>query len=288
MVHRNRGQRRLYLSKSDTVRAMSESDWTKNTLHELHGLGFNVVGVTDGTPYQQYLAGCRSAVVFANGGTLFWECFLEDIRKSPKHLSNHEHPIDDFVSRCIKSVDPTRPASRRWIQCSETAEVFLDFRVLGRESGLGYESPLGLLIHPVYGLWVSMRMVLLTTESIDSIDIIDSIATIEQADLPSASYNPCTGCVEKPCIASCPAGAVTTDGWSVQTCASFHETSEQCIGKCHSRLACPVGQDHRHSTLQQLYHNARTLGRKRLGTFLSIKDRRTGKDPSWTDWTTSK
>ena len=264
---------------------MSEPDWTKNTLHELNDLGFNVVGVTDGTPYQKYLAGCRSAVVFANGGRLFWDCFMEDIRKYPKHLSNHEHPIDDFVSRCIQLVDPTPPSSRRWIQCSETAEVFLDFRVLGKDAGLGHESPLGLLIHPRYGLWVSMRMVLLTTEAVEITETIDGI---EPPDTTLMVSNPCTRCAEKPCIASCPAGAVTKDGWAVQTCASFHETSEQCIGKCHSRLACPVGKEHRHSPLQQLYHNSRTIGRKRLGTLLSIKDHRAGTDPNWTDWTTSK
>ena len=288
MVHRNLGQRRLYLSKSETVRTIPEPNWTKNTLREFKGLGFNVVGVTDGTPYQQYLAGCRSAVVFANGGTLFWECFLEDIRKSPKHLSNHEHPIDDFVSRCIQSVDPTPSSSRRWIQCSETSDIFLDFRVLGRESGLGYESPLGLLIHPMYGLWVSMRMVLLTTDVIENIEKIENIETIEQTDSTSICSNPCTGCVEKPCITSCPAGAVTTEGWSVQPCASFHEVSERCTVKCHSRLACPVGKESRHSPLQQLYHNARTIGRKRLSAILSIADERTGTDPNWTDWTTSK
>jgi len=150
---------------------------------------------------------------------------------------------------------------------------------------LGHESPLGLLIHPMYGLWVSMRMVLLTTEAIEITETIDGI---EPPDTTLMVSNPCTRCAEKPCIVSCPAGAVTKDGWAVQTCASFHETSEQCIGKCHSRLACPVGKEHRHSPLQQLYHNARTIGRKRLGTLLSIKDHRAGTDPNWTDWTTSK
>lgn len=231
--------------------------------------GFNLVGVADGGGYQTYLPDCQSAIVFANGGTDGWNHFVADIRAFPEHLSAHQHPLDDFVGRCIQQVDPNPPSSRRWIQCADTAELFVDFQQLGREAGLGQSSPVGLLVHPEYGLWVSLRMVLLTTELLESTNL---------------RPHPCASCLEKPCIKACPSGAVTPQGWSVQTCASFHQTSTLCKGVCHSRLVCPVGSQHRHSQLQHLYHNARTEGRKQLAKELGIVDEQEGLDPNWSDW----
>ncbi len=247
------------------------SAWLSSVCKTLAKKGFNLTGVTDGQPYQDHLPGCKSAVVFANGGTQFWECLIEDIRENPKNFSDHQHPVDDFVGRCIQEVDPSPDNSRRWIQCSDTADVFVDFRVLGQQGGLGHPSPVGLLIHPEYGLWVSLRMVLLTTERIP----------LSAKDIS----NPCDTCVEMPCIQSCPAGAVQKSGWSLQRCAQFHQDSEDCASKCHSRLACPVGREHRHGTLQHCYHNDRSLGRQRLSKHLKIADGRVGMNPKWSDWT---
>ncbi len=245
--------------------------WLASIVARLHEKGFTLFGVADGTPYQEHLPDCQRAVVFAHGGRVGWDVFLEDVRQHPERLSDHIHPLDDFVLRCIEEVDPNPDTSRRWIQCADTADVLLDFRVLGQQAGLGLPSPVGLLIHPEYGLWVSLRMVLLTTEC------------IPLSVKPSSG--PCETCVEKPCIQSCPAGAVQKTGWSVARCAQFHQDSDVCRGKCHSRLACPIGVEHRHGSLQHCYHNDRSIGRKILSKHLKIADRQAGVNPHWSDWT---
>ena len=167
---------------------------------------------------------------------------------------------------------PNPPKSRKWIRCAAEEEHFIDFRLLAYRAGMGSISPVGLLIHPKFGLWLSFRAAILCTQKLPS---------------PNTAPDVCKDCVQKPCIPSCPAGAVRVEGWSVQRCAQFHEDSQLCHGKCHARLSCPVGSDFRHSTLQHEYHNSRKDGRKKLAQTLKINDSILGINPSWSDWSSS-
>lgn len=246
--------------------------WLKSTIQTLHSSGINCVGVAPGKPYEHLLPGCNSAVVFGNGGTHLWDNFIEDLRRNPDHLRQHKHPFDDFIHRCISEADPNPEPNRRWIRCAAEEDVFIDFRPLAHAAGIGSSSQMGLLIHPLYGLWVGLRAVLLTTEPLQ-------VAPHKSED------SPCNNCDDKPCITACPAGAVQTTGWDVKRCAQFHTESERCHGRCHSRLSCPVGFQHQHGALQHQYHNARQSGREQLAKALSIKDNIMGMDPPWQDWT---
>lgn len=235
-------------------------------------VGLNLVGVADGRPYQHILPDCQTAIVFANGGRDLWTHFLEDLRANPSHLTETAHPLDDFIGRWIQSVDPNPDSTRRWIQCAEESDVFIDFRPLAVSAGLGTPSLLGLVIHPEYGLWVSMRAVLLST-------------AVFEATPMNTNPSPCAQCVEKPCISACPGKAVTISGWSVQQCATFHGESTLCATQCHSRQSCPVGVRHRHSDLQHTYHSNRHLGRIEIAGQLGIENRVVGNLISWNQWT---
>jgi ferredoxin len=245
--------------------------WLQSIIDELALIGLNIVGFTDGSKYCEFLDGCRSAVVFANGGTDLWDSFIEDLKRRPEHLSRHQHPFDDFVHRAIHKADPEPTPTRRWIRCAAEPEVFLDFRPLAHEAGIGFQSKMGLIIHPEYGLWVGLRAVLLTTE-----DLLPKPTSMKDS--------PCASCEFKPCISACPAGAVGPSGWSVKICAQHHQESTDCHGRCHSRNACPVGVEHRHGLLQHNYHNAREDGRVKLAKNLGIIDKITGLNPKWADW----
>ena len=242
-----------------------------NLTEKAQKIGLNLVGVADGRPYQHILPDCQTAIVFANGGQDLWTHFLEDLRANPSHLIDTAHPLDDFIGRWIQSVDPNPDSTRRWIQCAEEADVFVDFRLLSTSAGLGTPSLLGLVIHSEYGLWVSMRAVLLSTEVFESTK-------------SNTMQSPCEQCIEKPCISACPAGAVTLSGWSVQRCATFHGESTLCATQCHSRQVCPVGVLHRHSDLQHTYHSNRHLGRIEIAGHLGMDDSGTATSIAWKDW----
>lgn len=106
-------------------------------------------------------------------------------------------------------------------------------------------SPLGMLIHPVYGLWHAYRGAILLTEKLSW-------------QLEKLSH-PCDICIEKPCLSSCPVSAFSSDGYDVNSCRAYLKKPEgqECMeGGCKARLACPVGREFTYSSQQMRFHMA--------------------------------
>jgi hypothetical protein len=117
------------------------------------------------------------------------------------------------------------------------------FQQWGQRAETLYPSPLGILMHPRLGLWHAYRGALL-------------FATEFAVPARTAWSSPCESCATKPCIASCPAGAVTLEAFDRAACAA-HVASPQgvrCRSGCLSRSSCPVGVAHRYSTAQATFH----------------------------------
>lgn len=111
-------------------------------------------------------------------------------------------------------------------------------------------SPLGILIHPDFGLWHALRGALLFARR---------LALPEPGHRPS----PCASCATKPCLSACPVGAFTPVGYDVRACRSCLATlsGQPCmIQGCLARNACPVGRDHRYPTAQ-IQHHMRAFAR---------------------------
>ena len=94
-----------------------------------------------------------------------------------------------------------------------------------------HASPLGLLIHPVDGLWRGYR---------------GALAFAERLAVPPfrAAASPCESCVARPCLSACPVGAFTGAGYDVAGCAAHlhRPAGRACMeGGCLARRACPVG-----------------------------------------------
>jgi len=95
-------------------------------------------------------------------------------------------------------------------------------------------SPLGILIHPEFGLWHALRGALLFKDRLE-------LPSIE----PRPS--PCDRCDGKPCLRTCPVGAFTDHGYDTLSCRAYLRTlsGQPCVIQgCQARLACPVGRDH--------------------------------------------
>ena len=102
-------------------------------------------------------------------------------------------------------------------------------------------SPLGVLIHPRYGLWHGYRGALAFAQDVSSSWMV-------------RESHPCARCEDKPCLTACPASAVTANGFLVTPCRTYLATDEgraTCmIHGCASRNACPVGADFRYPAEQ--------------------------------------
>jgi hypothetical protein len=113
-----------------------------------------------------------------------------------------------------------------------------------RMAGAGFASPLGLNIHPTYGLWHAYRAALLFPV---------------EFDLPSASLraHPCHTCVDRPCLTACPVQAFDGSSYDVAACGSHikSDAGQTCMAEgCLARAACPVGKAFQYSPQQTQFH----------------------------------
>lgn len=120
----------------------------------------------------------------------------------------------------------------------------LPFLTWARRGGAGHVSPLGLNIHPAYGLWHAYRAALLFPVEFD-------IPT------PSAASSPCETCPDKPCLSACPVSAFSPSGYDVARCVSHIDSANGNIcmtGGCLARHACPVGKAFTYHATQAEFH----------------------------------
>ena len=111
-----------------------------------------------------------------------------------------------------------------------------------KRTGVLFSSPIGLTIHPTFGLWLAFRAALLIVQDLDE---------------PEASAeHPCENCQDRPCLSSCPVGAFSAEGYQFDACLDqVGSPGNACReGGCLARIACPVGQDHRYRQPHAAFH----------------------------------
>ena len=71
-------------------------------------------------------------------------------------------------------------------------------------TGMLFRSPIGLTIHPTYGLWLAFRAALLIDHPPDQ--------------KPVPARHPCDECADRPCLTACPVDAFSDDGYDFKAC----------------------------------------------------------------------
>jgi epoxyqueuosine reductase QueG len=107
-------------------------------------------------------------------------------------------------------------------------------------------SPLGILMHPEYGLWHAYRGALL-------FDVEISIQA------PAEQIHLCDLCVGKPCLKSCPVDAYSERGFAYKSCLGHVRSAagKACRDEgCLDRNACPYGTAYRYPAEVQAFHMA--------------------------------
>lgn len=185
----------------------------------------NVPALSDGTP-------TATLLMVGNVGPVFWE----RVRAAPEAAG--PDPINRWTERVLRGLGdavlfpfggPPYHPFQRW--------------ALRADPELA-SSPLGILIHPEFGLWHAMRAALLFRLHLD---------------LPAASSrpSPCDSCADRPCLSTCPVDAFGEHGYAVATCRTHLGTlsGQPCmIQGCQARLACPIGKAYRHRGSQAQHH----------------------------------
>ena len=110
-----------------------------------------------------------------------------------------------------------------------------------------FPSPLGLTIHPTFGLWHAFRAALLLDDQLG------------QPKPPAES--PCDNCRDKPCLTACPVNAFSMKGYDFEACLGHVETTSNACrqGGCLARVACPIGQAFRYEKDHAAFHMRQLL-----------------------------
>jgi hypothetical protein len=136
---------------------------------------------------------------------------------------------------------------------------YLPFQKWASKADAGRPSPLGMNIHPEYGLWYGLRAAFLLAED----------PGLRQKHMHLD--HPCDTCKYKPCLQACPVNAFTKDPrnpYAVTECVKYLRSNDgkTCLEQgCRARMACPVGKKHAYSARQIQFHlaafyRARTKG----------------------------
>jgi hypothetical protein len=174
--------------------------------------------------------------LLGNAGSVFWQNMCRNQPAFPALT----HPLDKFFMDTLRNL----LAEDVKYEIIYPGNHFLPLQGLGKLAGWHHPSPLGLSIHPEYGLWFAYRGLVLSDKQL-----------IPPAENATRSTSACDRCAKKPCISSCPAAAVTAAEFRVQHCSDFRLVAKSpCEKTCISRLACPIARQHQYVDDQLAYH----------------------------------
>ncbi|MEQ1950580.1 hypothetical protein [Mesorhizobium sp. CN2-181] len=189
-------------------------------------------------------APAKAVLLVGQAGAGAWPHFLAWRERQPAGLAN---PLDTWARQTIGAV-AERFGARA---VSPSDRPYLPFQQWAmRAEGLK-PSPLGILMHPEYGLWHAYRGALLFDVALD----------FPQAEKP---IHLCEGCLGKPCMKACPVGAHSDAGFDHEGCLRFVRgaAGQDCMeGGCLDRNACPYGTAYRYPARVQAFHMQAFAGR---------------------------
>ncbi|GEO83388.1 MULTISPECIES: 4Fe-4S dicluster domain-containing protein [Alphaproteobacteria] len=196
--------------------------------HGLHSRGVARFDRGAGAPVLADGGKAHTVLLIGNVGGSLWRAFSEWRETQPDR--GGAHPLDRWSKQRIGALatmtggtayypsDPPYQPFQRWAIMAEGLKA----------------SPLGILIHPAYGLWHGYRGALGFAE------------TLPEGALDSPpNAHPCESCRTKACLNACPAGAVTAAHFDVAACRQEllgDAGHSACMhAGCLARAACPVG-----------------------------------------------
>jgi hypothetical protein len=195
------------------------------------------LAAADGIPDVAAGRPARYLLLVGNAGPAMHRAFFESVGATPPG----RHPLDAWTAQVIEPLAGSAGARALFPFGGPPWFPFQRWAV--RAEGLK-ASPLGILIHPRYGLWHAYRAALLFDRPVGGPE-------------PQALAFPCETCMERPCLSTCPADAVLPRGYDVDRCATHvaGAAGNDCrMAGCVARRACPVGRDFEYSANALQFH----------------------------------
>jgi hypothetical protein len=185
-------------------------------------------------------------VLVGFAGSQGWGSFA----RSPEFGDRTGNPLDRWSRRVVGTLASKLGGTAFY---PFVGPPFLPFMAWAQRAEPVAPSPIGMLIHPDWGLWHSYRGAL-------------GLATRLGLPPPDRRISPCVGCSARPCLTSCPVGALTPGRYDSINCAAHLAAAAGtgCLGAgCLARRACPVGRRAQYEPAQAAFHMQAFLGAQR-------------------------
>jgi hypothetical protein len=170
-------------------------------------------------------------------GGLQWPTFMT----SPEAADGRPHPLDRWSCRLIDTAAALLGAMALY---PFGGPPYRDFQGWALRAEPVARSPIGLLIHPDWGLWHAYR---------GALGFRQRLALPQVEDRSS----PCETCADRPCLWSCPVAAFTDQGYDIVACGQYlaEPAGADCLGSsCAARRACPIRPKQPYSSAQSAFH----------------------------------
>lgn len=186
----------------------------------------------------------ETLILIGNAGAAMWPQFID----SPEYHDAQPDPLDRWSLRLGRRM-AREFGGRALFPCG--GPPFYPFLSWARRGDLSVSSPLGLALHPRYGLWHAFRFALVLPYR------LQGLPSLAQSTQPGPAFNACLHCVEQPCLSACPVEAFSAGGYQHLCCAHFlsQDPEHGCnkIG-CAARRACPEGKRYKYPPAQARFH----------------------------------
>ncbi len=173
-------------------------------------------------------------VLIGNAGPGMWEAFARD-------RGAGQDPLDAWTRKVLTGVAARSGAAALF---PFDGPPYLPFQRWAMKTEAVFPSPIGPLIHPDYGLWHAYRGALAFSERLEIPE-------------PTEAANPCETCDRKPCLTTCPVGALKPGAYDVPACVAHIDgaAGRDCLDLgCAARRACPVGRTDHYAPDQARFH----------------------------------
>ncbi len=191
--------------------------------------------------------GTRPATIVLLGfvGDRQWDAFLG----APEAEDGLPDPLDRWSRRVIEAIGERHLGVGVY---PSDGPPWWPFQQWAMRAESLHPSPLGVLIHPRFGLWHAYR---------------GALAFRDRLELPALESrpSPCEACADKPCLRGCPVDAFTGGGYAVAACATHVRSTRgaECLERgCEARRRCPVGAAYAYRPDHAAFHMRAFIGRR--------------------------
>ena len=192
----------------------------------------------DGVPVLPDGRAAATVVMVGNAGSALWRAFAAAVPRAAG-----ADPLDGWLRPLLHAA--ARAVGGHAVRACD-GPPYHPFQRWARRAEAVHTSPLGILIHPEYGLWHAYRAAFL-------------FAPHHPVAAPHAAPSPCDGCADRPCLSGCPVGAFVPSGFDAAACLGHVDgpAGGPCRdGGCLARRACPVGRAHAYPPAAGRFHQA--------------------------------